>query len=140
MTSNLLTFHPHQTIWTAMQALLKHGVSGGPVIDDDQMLIGVLSELDCLKMLASEDFYSEEQEESTHVAQYMSVGGRTIAPELGIYGISHYFVIESVRRLPVVEKGRLIGQVSRRDVLRGMEEMNRKRLVRRRYPDYVQPA
>ncbi len=44
-------------------------------------------------------------------------------------------------RLPVVEKGRLLGQVSRRDVLRGMEEMSRKRLVRRRrYPDYLQPA
>jgi hypothetical protein len=35
---------------------------------------------------------------------------------------------------------RLVGQVSWRDVLKGMEEMSRKRLVRNRYPDYLQPA
>jgi predicted transcriptional regulator len=40
----------------------------------------------------------------------------------------------------VVEQGKLIGQISRRDVLRGMEEMTRKRLVRKRYPDYRSPA
>ena len=44
------------------------------------------------------------------------------------------------RRLAVVEHEKVVGQVSRRDVLRGMEEMSRKRLVRKRYPDYREPA
>jgi CBS domain-containing protein len=140
MTTNLLTFQANQTILTAIQALLKHGVSGGPVVDDSGMLIGILSELDCLRMLASDEFYSEEQEEGALVDHYMTVGGRTIPPDLGIYAISHYFLTSAIRRLPVVEKGRLIGQLSRRDVLRGMEEMSKKRLVRKRYPDYLQPA
>ena len=140
MTTNLLTFHADQTIVSAMQALLKYGVSGAPVVDGSGMLIGILSELDCLRMLASDEFYLEEQEEGALVDHYMTVGGRTIPPDLGIYGISHYFLTSAVRRLPVVEKGVLIGQISRRDVLRGMEEMSKKRLVRKRYPDYLQPA
>ena len=140
MTTNLLTFRADQTIVSAMQALLKYGVSGAPVVDGSGMLIGILSELDCLRMLASDEFYLEEQEEGALVDHYMTVGGRTIPPDLGIYGISHYFLTSAVRRLPVVEKGVLIGQISRRDVLRGMEEMSKKRLVRKRYPDYLQPA
>jgi len=140
MTTNLLTFDANQSILSAIQALLKHRVSGGPVVDDSGMLIGVLSELDCLRMLASDEFYADEQEEGALVNHYMTIGGKTIPPDLGIYGISHYFLTTPVRRLPVVESGRLIGQISRRDVLRGMEEMSKKRLVRKRYPDYLQPA
>jgi len=140
MTTSLLTFRSQQTILTAMQELLKNGVSGGPVVDEDGMLVGVLSELDCLRMLASDEFYLEQQEEDGLVEHYMTRGGRTIPPDLGIYAIAHYFLTSPIRRLPVVEDGELVGQVSRRDVLRGMEEMSRKRLVRKRYPDYLQPA
>ncbi|MAG30202.1 MAG: CBS domain-containing protein [Deltaproteobacteria bacterium] len=140
MATSLLTFRPEQTLLEAMAALLKHSVSGAPVVDRDGALVGVLSELDCLRMLASDEFYLEEQEEGALVKQFMTSEERTISPDLGIYAISHYFLTSPVRRLPVVEDGRLVGQVSRRDVLRGMEEMSRKRLVRKRYPDYLQPA
>jgi CBS domain-containing protein len=140
MTTHLLTFHPKQTILSAMHSLLKRGVSGGPVVDSENVLVGVLSELDCLRMLASDEFYLDDQEEGALVERYMTRDGRTIPPDLGIYGISHYFLTGAIRRLPVIENGRLIGQVSRRDVLRGMETMTRKRLVRKRYPDYLQPA
>jgi CBS domain-containing protein len=140
MATSLLTFRARQPILTAMQELLKHGVSGGPVVDEGGMLVGVLSELDCLRMLASDEFYLEQQEEDGLVEHYMTRDGRTIPPDLGIYAIAHYFLTTPVRRLPVVEEGELVGQVSRRDVLRGMEEMSRKRLVRKRYPDYLQPA
>jgi CBS domain-containing protein len=140
MSSSLITFRPEQTILEAIQMLVKHGVSGGPVVDEAGGLIGVLSELDCLRMLASDEFYQEEQEEGALVQQFMTSGGKTIPPELGIYAISHYFLTMKIRRLPVIENDRLVGQVSRRDVLRGMEEMSTKRLVRKRYPDYLQPA
>ena len=140
MATNLLVFRPEQTLLEAIEALIKHGVSGAPVVDEAGELVGVLSELDCLRMLASDEFYLQQQEEGARVRQFMSRGGRTIPAGLGIYAISHYFLTTRVRRLPVVEDGKLIGQVSRRDVLRGMEMMSRKRLVRKRYPDYRAPA
>ena len=140
MTTNLLVFRPEQTLLEAIESLIKRGVSGAPVVDEEGRMVGMLSELDCLRMLASDEFYFQQQEEGALVKQFMSTGGRTVPPDLGIYAISHYFLTSPIRRLPVVEHEKLIGQVSRRDVLRGMEEMSRKRLVRKRYPDYREPA
>lgn len=140
MTTSLVTFRPDQTILEAIQTMLRYRISGGPVVDGEEHLIGILSELDCLRLLASDEFYQVDQEEGALVRHFMSPEGRTVPPDLGIYALSHYFLTTAVRRLPVVEGERLIGQISRRDVLRGMEEMSRKRLVRKRYPDYLQPA
>ena len=140
MTTNLLVFNPKLSLLEAIENLIKWRVSGAPVVDDEGRMVGMLSELDCLRMLASDEFYLQQQEEAALVEQFMTTGGRIIPPDLGIYAISHYFLTTQVRRLAVVEHEKLIGQVSRRDVLRGMEEMIRKRLVRKRYPDYREPA
>lgn len=140
MARNLITFRPDQTILEAISILTTNRISGGPVIDAEGRLIGMLSELDCLRMLASDEFYQEEQEQGALVEKFMTRQFKMIPPELGIYGLSHYFLTTAVRRLPVVDQDRLVGQVSRRDVLRGMEEMSKKRLVRKRYPDYLQPS
>ena len=140
MATGLLSFRPEQTIMEALAGLLKKGVSGGPVIDNEGQLLGVLSELDCLRVLASDEFYLEDQEEGALVEKFMTRDVLTIPADLGIYAISHYFLTKPIRRLPVVDGGQVIGQVSRRDVLRGVEQMSRKRLVRKRFPDYLQPA
>lgn len=140
MTTNLLVFSPEETLLEAVEKLIKWRVSGAPVVDEDRRMVGMLSELDCLRMLASDEFYLQQQEDGALVSQFMSTGWRTIPPDLGIYAISHYFLTSPIRRLPVVEHEKLIGQVSRRDVLRGMDEMSRKRLVRKHYPDYREPA
>ena len=140
MTTSLLVFNPEQTLLEAVEKLIKWSVSGAPVVDEDRRMVGMLSELDCLRMLASDEFYLQQQEDGALVSQFMSIGWRTIPPDLGIYAISHYFLTSPIRRLPVVEHDKLIGQVSRRDVLRGMDEMSRKRLVRKHYPDYREPA
>ena len=140
MATSLLVFRPEQPILEAIEWLIKRRVSGAPVVDANNSLLGVLSELDCLRMLASDEFFLEQHEEGASVEKFMSTGGRTIPPDLGIYAISHYFLTDAIRRLPVIENGKLIGQVSRRDVLRGMEEMSRKRLVTKRYPDYRRPS
>lgn len=140
MTTNLLVFSPEQTLLEAIENLIKRNVSGAPVVDEGMRIVGMLSELDCLRMLASDEFYLQQQEEAALVGQFMTSGGRTIPPDLGIYAISHYFLTTPIRRLPVVEEEILLGQVSRRDVLQGMDAMSRKRLVRKRYPDYREPV
>lgn len=140
MTTRLLVFKRDQTILEAMRLLLKWGVSGAPVVSESGELVGILSELDCLRMLASDEFYVEFEEEGACVEDFMTKAGQTIPPELGIYAISHYFLTCPIRRLPVVQGGKLIGQVSRRDVLRGMQHMSGRRDTRRRYPDYLLPS
>ena len=140
MTTSLLTFRPEQPLLEALTALLRHGVSGAPVVGESGRLVGILSELDCLRMLASDEFYQGDPEMGARVEQFMTRGGRTVPPTLGIYALAYYFLTTPIRRLPVVEDGCLLGQVSRRDVLRGMEAMSLGRSSRKRYPDYVQPA
>jgi len=84
MTTSLITFRPDQAILDAIQVLTKNGISGGPVIDDEGRLVGILSELDCLRMLASDEFYQEEQEEEGAVVeQYMTVASRRFRPNSG---------------------------------------------------------
>ena len=139
MATSLVTLDPKMSIFDAMRLLMAKRISGAPVVDSHNDLIGVLSELDCLRVLSSDAFYADEQEESGSVRNFMTGPDRSISPELGIYAISHYFLTTSVRRLPVVEDGCLVGQVSRRDVLRGIASMRRQR-VQPRNDDYFSVA
>lgn len=136
MTRSLVTLRPDVNIFEAMSVLMAKRISGAPVLDDSGKWIGMLSELDCLRVLSSHEFYADEQEEAGQVRDFMTACGLNIRPNLGIYAIAHYFLTTSVRRLPVVSGGRLLGQVSRRDVLRGIESM-RQRRGRPRTDDYL---
>ena len=125
MVSSLVTLRPDWSIFKAIRILLDKRISGAPVVDAENRLIGVLSELDCLRVLTSDEFYAGQQEASGTVEHFMTASGRTIDPDLGLYAIAHYFLTTPIRRLPVIEDERLIGQVSRRDVLLGIERMIR---------------
>ena len=127
MATALVTLREEDSIVTAIRILLAKRISGAPVVDAEGSMVGILSELDCLRVLSSDEFYAGHQEEAGTVGHFMTEAGRTIPPELDLYAIAHYFLITPIRRLPVVEAGRLIGQVSRRDVLRGIESMIRRR-------------
>ncbi len=134
MATSLVTLREGDGIVTAMRILLAKHISGAPVVDAAGAVVGVLSELDCLRVLSSDEFYAGRQEEAGLVRHFMTTAGRTISPEMDLYAIAHYFLTTPIRRLPVIEDGRLIGQVSRRDVLRGIEAMIRKRTAQKR-PD-----
>lgn len=134
MATALVTFRADDGIVGAIRILLAKRISGAPVVDANGRMVGVLSELDCLRVLSSDEFYAGQQEEGGTVGHFMTGAGRTIPPEMDLYAIAHYFLTTAIRRLPVVEDGRLIGQVSRRDVLRGIESMIRRRESPRR-PD-----
>ena len=70
------------------------------------------------------------------VDELMTTTTHTISPEMDLFAIAHEFLNLRVRRFPVVEAGRLVGQVSRRDALRAAFELRRKALRHKQYPDY----
>ncbi len=139
MVTSLVTFRPDTPIGEAIRVLLTKKISGAPVIDDEGRLVGVLSELDCLRVLSSDEFYAGEQEGQGRVESFMTRDCTTISPDTDVYGIAHYFLTEGLRRLPVVDRGLLVGQVSRRDVLGLIDRMSAKRTDRKHYPDYREP-
>ncbi len=120
MTTQLVTLQPKMTVEDAIKTLLQHSISGAPVVDEDGKLLGVLSEFDCLRAIANEQFH-EDHDESGVVEDLMTRGGETIGPEADLFQVAQTFVSLRVRRLPVLDGDRLLGQVSRRDVLRALD-------------------
>ena len=137
MVRKLVTFRPETPIHEAISQLLRSKISGAPVVGENGELLGLLSEFDCLKAVASGEFFDEDSAYAGDtVADLMTADCHSISPDMGLYAITSSFVTLGVRRLPVVENGRVVGQVSRRDVLREVERLYHQRHSRKRYPDY----
>ena len=121
MTRSVVTLLLTSDIYDAVRTLLKHKISGAPVVDKNQKLVGVLSEKDCLKVLVGAAL---EGLPEGRVSDYMTRDVETIGPSSSLYEVVHRFISRPYRRLPVVDDtGRVIGLVSRRDALIAIESM-----------------
>ena len=118
MTRHLVTFRSDTDLFTAINRLLEHRISGAPVVDSQGHLIGLLSEGDCLRGILSGAYYEAV---GGTVSTYMTTEVETVTPEADIIELSERF-LRGRRRLPVIEHGRLVGQISRHDVLRAVKE------------------
>ena len=137
MTRKLVTLEPDTPIGDAISTLLRYQISGAPVVGEAGELLGLLSEYDCMKALASGEFYEQDAAYAGKTAaDLMTCAAYTIPPEMELYAVAHTFVTHRVRRLPVIEDGKVIGQVSRRDVLKAVDRLSHHRHSRKRYPDY----
>lgn len=119
MTRNLITVKPDSELFAAIQLLLSHHISGTPVVDDTGHLVGMLSEGDCLKGIIAGAYHEEV---GGQVSAYMTRELQVISPEADIFHAAQLFTQHRRRRLPVVENDRLVGQISRCDVLRPVKE------------------
>lgn len=123
MTRKLITLRPDMSVISAMRQLVEHRISGAPVLDAEGSLVGILSEYDCLRVLTSGQFSQDAHEEDEPVGAIMTTDVLTIPPDLDLFSIAHRFLQRKVRRLPVVSEGRVLGLVSRRDVLAGVDDL-----------------
>ncbi|MBW2713996.1 MAG: CBS domain-containing protein [Deltaproteobacteria bacterium] len=139
MAKSPVSIHPDVCIFEAINLLLKNSVTGMPVIDDDHRLVGILSEYDCLRVLASSDFYELNEVPTDKVSQYMTKQVKTIHPDMGIYMVAQELLNQGVQRLPVVENGLRLGMVTRAHVLRGIEKMRKQRMPRKHFPEFRLP-
>ncbi|MBY4676662.1 CBS domain-containing protein [Marinobacterium arenosum] len=120
MTESLVTFTPDTQLFTAIRLLQEHRISGAPVVDEQGRLAGILSELDCLRAILALTYHEEEM--GGVVGDYMTRTVETVEHDADIIAVSKIFIERGRRRLPVVHHGRLVGQISRCDVLRAVEE------------------
>ena len=138
MAGDLVRFTAETPIMEAAALLLEHRISGAPVVDDRGRLVGVLSEFDCIRQVASSQ-YHEDHNSSFTVGDLMSDSPFTIPPDTDIFGVAHELVTHRVRRLPVVENGAVIGLVTRGDVFKSLcDYIARKTAAAdgKQYPDY----
>ncbi len=120
MAKDLVTVHPETDAYEAIVLLLKHQISGMPVVDNAGKLVGILSERDCLQTLVNAQYYELP---TALVEDLMSRQPETVGPQTDILEIAKVFLQNKFRRLPVLDDGRLVGQISRRDVLRAIQEL-----------------
>jgi len=119
MTRKVVTFHVGDNVVEAVGVLLDKKISGAPVVDDAGVLVGILSEVDLMEVIVQDSYYDEAQ---GIVRDYMRSPVDTIEPDMDIYSLAKRFHKEHRRRYPVVKNGKLVGQISRRDVLRAVQD------------------
>lgn len=115
MVKKLVTLSPQMDVIDAVQRLLKNRISGAPVVDANGNFVGVFSEKCAMQVLLDAAY---EQLPSNEVRLFMDTDAQSIEPDTQLLSIAQVFLLTSYRRLPVLEDGRLVGQVSRRDVMR----------------------
>lgn len=114
---------PETDILDAVNFLLEHRVTGAPVIGSNGRLVGMLSERDCLKLLAKG---IDANVPRGTVADFMTSEITAIPPDTDIYYAAGMFLASTVRRFPVVEDGKLVGAITRFDILRVIQAQLRK--------------
>lgn len=120
MSTKLITLTPDMDILDASHLFLKHDISGAPVVDDNGKLMGILTVRDCFKTTLNACYYSES---CGKVSEYMTTDVETVTPDTSIPDIAELFLNSRYRRFPVMEEGRMVGLISRKDVLRGLHSL-----------------
>jgi len=116
MVKRLVTVPPEMDVLDAVRMLLKYSVSGAPVVDRDGRYLGVFSEKCAMNVILDAAY---DQLPTNEVRAFMDTEAQTIGPDTDLLAIAQVFLLTNYRRLPVVdEERRLLGQVSRRDVMR----------------------
>ena len=120
MTQNVVTVHKDLNIYKAIDKLLHHHISGTPVIDDSGNMVGILTEKDCLRIMANGSFHEMP---GGPASQYMTEDVKTVALETDIFVAADLFLKNHFRRVPVLIGKKLVGQISRCDVLSAVKDI-----------------
>lgn len=115
MTTRLHTLRADTDVFRAIETLNKNRISGAPVIDENKQLLGMFTEKSCLEVLIDAAY---EGLPTTQVGAFMDDPADTIDENTSLLSIAQVFLNKRTRRLPVLREGKLVGQVSRRDVIR----------------------
>lgn len=116
MTTNLVLFTRDQSIHEVMNAFIKNKISGGPVVDSRGKLIGVISEADCMKEISDSRYFNMPILDKT-VGHFMTKKVETLPASMTLFDAASKFHDTSRRRFPVLENGKLVGQISRKDIV-----------------------
>jgi CBS domain-containing protein len=122
MTKSLVTLRPEMDVVDAVHVLVEHKISGAPVLDDHGTIVGMLTERDCMEVVLKASYHGEL---GGKVEQYMSRVVRTVDVGSSVLDLAQMFVNSPYRRYPVMDGNRLVGIISRRDMLRAVQDLAR---------------
>ncbi len=106
MTTKVITVTEHSTKQQAARLLAQHRISGLPIVNADNVVVGVVTEYDVIS------------KEGQTVGEIMTRGVISVTPDTDLEEVGQLLVHERIKRLPVLDQGRLVGIVSRADLVR----------------------
>lgn len=120
MTTKVQTVSPDTSLRELVAFIASHGISSAPVVDEEKRLLGFISERDCLAAIANESFFGSSV---TQIARdIMRRHPTTVSPDIDLSVLASMFVHRGYRHLPVTHDDKLVGIVSRSDVLRAVSD------------------
>ena len=116
MSESLITFRKDQLVVEVMEALIKHKISGAPVVDEQHKLVGIISDGDCMKQISESRYYNMPIGDM-QIEKFMETNVPTIDRKANIFDCASLFYKHNCRRFPILEEGKLVGMISRKDIL-----------------------
>ncbi|MBD0778732.1 CBS domain-containing protein [Maribacter sp. ANRC-HE7] len=123
MTTKLITFRPEQSVEDVIDALIRYKISGGPVVNDKNELVGIISEGDCIKHISDSRYYNLPTGGDDTIEKKMAKNVETIDGNMNIFDAANKFLNDKRRRFPIVEGGKLVGQISQKDILKATMQL-----------------
>ena len=117
MAPAVVSVSPETPLEEAMDIILENQISGLPVIDGAGRLVGIISEADRLKVAMN-----NSDEGDKFVSDFMSPGVITVEENTPLVQISDLLMRMGIRRVPVMRGSTVVGSVSRRDLVRILQE------------------
>ena len=124
MTTNVITFKADQEIMDVTEKIIQKKISGAPVVNDNGEIIGVITEKDCLRVIYDEKYHNLFPNKGK-VTNYMSKEVVTVNHNIKINELASLFMKSNFRRYPVLRNGKMVGVISRRDVLKACKKIKK---------------
>ncbi len=121
-----LTISESASIAQAVQVIVDNKLTGITVVDERGTVVGVLSEIDCLKAILN-SIYNDGDPDHRLVNEFMTTKLNTCTPSDSIVEVAQSMLETQQRRRPVLEDGKLVGQVSSGNVLWALMEYSRRK-------------
>ena len=116
MSRDVITFRKTDSIYSAMQELLKKQISGAPVINKSGKVVGIISETDMMKNIVDSQYYNMPISK-TNVSKYMKKSVDYISPNATIFEAASEFIKLKRKRFPVMVSDKIVGIISRVDII-----------------------
>lgn len=131
MTTGVVSISPAANIHKAIALMVANGISGLPVVDDTGRICGMLTEGDLLSRKEIKPIVRSSEEQALDLERYIQGNGWSVGdvmsptvisadPQSDVADLADIMRRRKIKRIPIIEDGRPVGIVSRRDVLRAM--------------------
>ncbi len=122
MDKNFLTLEPDMDVYLAIDLLLEKGMTSAVVVDESEHVVGILSEKDCLRLIAGGSYH---QLPSAKVKDFMTKDVFCIRPYMDIFKVADMFLEHYFRRIVITDDNKILkGQITRRDLLRIIKDLH----------------